>query len=707
AGIHEITLYGTCSETVSTTVEIKQLEELAIANAVPIDICFGAGDSTGKINLEWNGSVNFIGIQSTYPNGGTGSRSINQGLDNGYTTIDNFPVGMHEITLYGTCSETVSTTVEIKQLESTLICPTDATRSTDPGSCNYEIQGTEFDPTFGNDCGVSSIINDFNNASSLNGASVSDGTTITWTITYNAGNTETCSFTITVEDNEPPIIICPGKATRDVNHDSCNYRVQGTEFDPAYLDMDDNCTVNLIVTNNYNNSDTLADELLPTGKNKITWTVTDASGNQTSCTTTITILEDVAPTAICKNATVYLDANGMTTIDKNDIDNGSYDNCSGDLTFAFDVSTFDCSNVGDNIVTMFVADVSGNSTTCETTVTVIDNMAPTPDVTPLPVATAKLHVTVTPPTATDNCAGAVTATTTDPLTYDTPGNYTINWTYTDSYGNSSSQTQNVTVEEESSDATIKSVTIGNTDYTDPQNTIYYLIDCDNTDDSIEISIVTEAFATITPSHNFSVTIPKAGIYIQTVTVTSEDQSNTIEYTIVIEKRFDFSEIVIQKFDNVLLANNNSATNGGYKFVAYEWYRNGQVVGTNQYYSVGDNVTDLLNPSDNYSLKVTTADGDVIQTCTFNVELKYTNQANLYPNPAQKGNAITVNVDLAQEELKQMQISVYSLSGKLIKQVQSSSRSTIIPLSEKLASATYIVRIQTPNYNKTLKLIVAN
>ncbi|TDQ30344.1 DUF5011/hyalin repeat domain-containing protein [Tenacibaculum caenipelagi] len=117
AGIHEITLYGTCSKTVSTTVEIKQLEELAIANAVPIDICFGAGSSTGKIDLEWDGSVNFIGIQSTYPNGGTGSRSIDQGLDNGYTTIENFPAGIHEITLYGTCSETVSTTVEIKQLE--------------------------------------------------------------------------------------------------------------------------------------------------------------------------------------------------------------------------------------------------------------------------------------------------------------------------------------------------------------------------------------------------------------------------------------------------------------------------------------------------------------------------------------------------------------------------------------------------------------
>lgn len=49
------------------------------------------------------------------------------------------------------------------------------------------------------------------------------------------------------------------------------------------------------------------------------------------------------------------------------------------------------------------------------------------------------------PTATDYCDGIVEATTTDPLVYDNEGTYTIYWTYTDSNGNTTMQTQNVTI----------------------------------------------------------------------------------------------------------------------------------------------------------------------------------------------------------------------------------------------------------------------
>ena len=52
----------------------------------------------------------------------------------------------------------------------------------------------------------------------------------------------------------------------------------------------------------------------------------------------------------------------------------------------------------------------------------------------------------TTPTATDGCTGAtIMATTTDPLTYSTPGTYTIKWSYDDGFGNLVSQTQMVQV----------------------------------------------------------------------------------------------------------------------------------------------------------------------------------------------------------------------------------------------------------------------
>ena len=49
------------------------------------------------------------------------------------------------------------------------------------------------------------------------------------------------------------------------------------------------------------------------------------------------------------------------------------------------------------------------------------------------------------PTATDNCAGIINATTTDPLSYTNAGTHTITWTYNDGHGNTSSQNQTVTV----------------------------------------------------------------------------------------------------------------------------------------------------------------------------------------------------------------------------------------------------------------------
>jgi len=46
---------------------------------------------------------------------------------------------------------------------------------------------------------VANVINNFNSSSTLDGASLPEGTTtITWTVTDNAGNTATCSFDLIV-----------------------------------------------------------------------------------------------------------------------------------------------------------------------------------------------------------------------------------------------------------------------------------------------------------------------------------------------------------------------------------------------------------------------------------------------------------------------------------------------------------------------------
>ncbi|MEZ4931798.1 MAG: hypothetical protein R2788_06745 [Saprospiraceae bacterium] len=81
------------------------------------------------------------------------------------------------------------------------------------------------------------------------------------------------------------------------------------------------------------------------------------------------------------------------------------------------------------------------------TVIVDDVTAPVPDVAMLPDATGECSVTVSAPTATDNCSGAIIGTTTDPLTYTTQGIFTITWIYDDGNGNTSMQMQTVIVDD--------------------------------------------------------------------------------------------------------------------------------------------------------------------------------------------------------------------------------------------------------------------
>lgn len=74
-----------------------------------------------------------------------------------------------------------------------------------------------------------------------------------------------------------------------------------------------------------------------------------------------------------------------------------------------------------------------------------DATKPVPNNNPLPTITGDCNTVIPIPTATDNCTGNITASTTDPLTYSLPGNYIINWTYDDGNGNIENQSQNVVI----------------------------------------------------------------------------------------------------------------------------------------------------------------------------------------------------------------------------------------------------------------------
>ncbi|MEL7118298.1 MAG: T9SS type A sorting domain-containing protein, partial [Bacteroidota bacterium] len=80
--------------------------------------------------------------------------------------------------------------------------------------------------------------------------------------------------------------------------------------------------------------------------------------------------------ANCQDVTLQLDANGNASTTANAINNGSTDNC-GIASISLDKTEFDCSDLGNNIVTLTVTDVNNNSSTCTAGVTIEDEITPT------------------------------------------------------------------------------------------------------------------------------------------------------------------------------------------------------------------------------------------------------------------------------------------------------------------------------------------
>ena len=104
----------------------------------------------------------------------------------------------------------------------------------------------------------------------------------------------------------------------------------------------------------------------------VTLTVTDQSGNTSTCTANVMVAMPNPPIANCKNADVTLNQNGTITIDPQIVNNGSSTQC-GDLTFSVDPNTFDCTDLGPNMVTLTVTDEAGGTATCTAIVTVHEN----------------------------------------------------------------------------------------------------------------------------------------------------------------------------------------------------------------------------------------------------------------------------------------------------------------------------------------------
>ncbi len=174
---------------------------------------------------------------------------------------------------------------------------------------------------------------------------------------------------------------------------------------------------------------------------------------------------------------------------------------------------------------------------------------------------------------------------------------------------------------------------------------------------------------------------------------------------------DCLALIYQKLNNTLVVNNNPATNGGYEFAYYSWYKNGikTAGGSHEnlgghYYTGGEN----LSPDDEYWVELTDTKGNKYRSCPFTPTKKaLATSLRAYPNPVSVHLSHTVIVEAEgfdQTALQSAVIDVFTASGACISQVRAEGRHSI-PVDLPDAAGVYILRFKPDTQNRHIKIIV--
>ncbi len=210
-----------------------------------------------------------------------------------------FPVGIttnsftvtDAVGLTATCNFTVTVTDSETPVIS---CNTSITVNNDPNTCGAV---ANFSNSAGDNCPGWGVIQ---TAGLPSGSIFPVGiTTNSFTVTDAAGLTATCNFTITVTDNEPPVIVAPAPVNIAVNTNSCSAIVASLGMPIA----SDNCTSVALSWVAAGASPAAGTELtnsivFPLGSTTVTWTATDGANHTAVTTQIVTVTTSLSANSI-------------------------------------------------------------------------------------------------------------------------------------------------------------------------------------------------------------------------------------------------------------------------------------------------------------------------------------------------------------------------------------------------------------------------
>lgn len=419
----------------------------------------------------------------------------------------NFPVGVNTVEYTATDGsgnsviETFTVTVNDNE-NPTITAPADVNVS---AGSNCTASGVALGaPTTGDNCGVASTTN---NAPVIYPLGT---TTVTWTVTDNAGNTAIATQDVIVSDTDAPTVIAPDDITV-VADASC----QGTVASLGTPVTADNCSVASITDDGLGT--------YPLGNTTVTWTVTDGSGNVSTDTQTITVVDQTDPVINGMPADIVVSNDvGVCNAVVNWTEPTVTDNCTG----AIISQTSGIANggnfpVGVATVEYTATDGSGNSVVASFTVTVNDTEAPTITASADTTIAANnfctgINIVLNAPVVNDNC-GITSVENDAPVVYNL-GTTSVTWTVTDNSGNTATAIQLVTI----ADSTAPSIIA-------PSSLTFYVdAACQATIDTLGAPITNDNCAVDT-FYNDALAAYAVGNY--TITWYVEDAAGNIDSTI--------------------------------------------------------------------------------------------------------------------------------------------------------------------------------
>lgn len=223
------------------------------------------------------------------------------------------------------------------------------------------ISAEQIDNNSSDECGT--IVDRTVSPNSFGCDDVGRGTQVTLTVFDDSGNSSSCAARVEVQDSVAPICIAKDVSTDIVVVGTFNlptFLLDDGSFDPCGGDVSFSSDPSMFGCEDV-------------GMVDVTLTVTDENGNTAECTSVVTIRDAESPTCIAQDVTVQLDGNDQVTVSADQVDNGSFDGCTGIDTLFVTPSMFTCADLGPNDVTLNVQDSASNVSTCTAVVTVEAN----------------------------------------------------------------------------------------------------------------------------------------------------------------------------------------------------------------------------------------------------------------------------------------------------------------------------------------------